>query len=66
MKADIDEVDGELLDIEAMVTVHATSMLDLFVGYRLHALDADGLIDNDTFVTDTTISGFVIGGGLRF
>ena len=66
MEADIDELEAKLLDIDAMLTVHATEVLDLWVGYRYLAIDGDGLIDNDTFLSDIKIDGIVFGGGVRF
>ena len=66
MEYGVDDVDGSLLDIEAMLQVHPTAMLSVFVGYRSMNLQADGLIDGDTFDTDITIGGFILGGGLRF
>ena len=65
-EADVDEVEAEFLDIDVMVTLHATDVLDLLVGYRYLAIDGDGLIENDTFLADITIDGIVIGGGVRF
>jgi len=64
--ADIDGVDGKLLDIEAQLVVRPWSALELFVGYRHLQLQLDGMIDNDSFDTDLTISGLIFGGGLRF
>jgi hypothetical protein len=66
MRVDVDDVSGSLLDIEAMLMVHPTSMVDLFVGYRSLQLVADGEIDGDTFDTDLQIGGLMFGGGLRF
>jgi len=64
--ADIDDVEGELLDIEAQVVVRPFSVLELYAGYRHLELGLDGLIDDDTFDTDITISGLVFGGGVIF
>lgn len=66
MSAEIDDVDGELLDIEAQLVVHPTDLIELFVGYRHVNMVLDGLIDDDTVDTDITISGLIFGGGIRF
>ena len=66
MRVDVDDVSGSLLDIEAMLMVHPTSMVDLFVGYRSLQLVADGEIDGDAFDADLRVGGLVFGGGLRF
>lgn len=66
MQIDIEDVTASLLDIEAMIEVRPTSLLNLFVGYRLMNLVVDGTIDNDTIDSDFTLSGFFVGGGLRF
>ncbi|MCU0864313.1 MAG: hypothetical protein MUC36_11000 [Planctomycetes bacterium] len=66
MRVDVDEVSGSLLDIEAMLMVHPTALIDLFVGYRSLMLTADGEIDGDTFDTDLQVGGLILGGGLRF
>jgi hypothetical protein len=66
MKVDVDDVEGSLLDLEAMLMLHPAPWLDIFAGYRSLTLEADGEIDGDAFDTDITISGFIIGGGLRF
>ena len=66
MEADIDDVDGSLLDIEAMLLINPVSALELFVGYRHLEIEVDGIVDDDTVDTDITVSGLVLGGGLRF
>lgn len=64
--ADVDDVDGELFDIEAQLAFRPTPLIDLFVGYRHVQLAVDGQIDGDQFDTDITISGLMVGGGVRF
>jgi len=64
--ADIDDVDGEMLDLEAQLIYRPWSMLELFAGYRLMHLAVEGEIDGDSTDTDLTISGLVFGGGLKF
>lgn len=65
MEIDIDDVTASLLDVEALVEIRPTPLLHLFAGYRHLGLAIDGLIDGDAFDTEITLSGFVIGGGLR-
>ena len=64
--ADVDEVEGEMLDVEAQLVYRPWSALELFAGYRLMHLELDGVIDNDTVDSDLTISGLIFGGGLKF
>ena len=66
VEADVEDVKGKFLDIEALVTVRPKPWLDLFVGYRSLGLNLDGVIDSDTFNADITISGFLAGGGFTF
>ena len=66
MAIDIDDVETKFLDLELLAMVHPTAMLDLFVGYRMLDLDAEGEIDGDSFDADLQIGGFLVGGGLRF
>ncbi|HEX5054460.1 MAG TPA: hypothetical protein VFZ65_21960 [Planctomycetota bacterium] len=66
VEVDTGDVQGSLLDIEAMAQWHANAWIDVFVGYRALHLDADGTIDNDTFDTTITVSGFLVGGGFTF
>jgi hypothetical protein len=64
--ADIDDVEGEVLDLEAQLVLHPTDLIEIFVGYRSLELELDGEIDGDSFDTDIQISGFMVGGGIRF
>lgn len=66
MEIDVDDVTASLLDLEAMLELRPTTLIHVFAGYRLLNLVADGEIDGDTFDTDFTLSGFFVGGGLRF
>ncbi|MFT4516226.1 MAG: hypothetical protein ACI89X_004070 [Planctomycetota bacterium] len=66
MSADIDDVDGELLDIEAQLVLHPAPLVELFVGYRYVNIALDGIVDTDTIDMDLTISGLIFGGGIRF
>ena len=55
-----------LLDLEALVEVHVAPGFRLFGGYRAIAIDATGETDSNSFAVDLTVSGWVIGGGVRF
>ncbi|MFY9344873.1 MAG: hypothetical protein WAT39_20435 [Planctomycetota bacterium] len=66
LEVDVEDVNTSLLDIEALLMFHPTSLLNLFAGYRSIEFEGDGIIDNDSFATDLQISGFMVGGGLRF
>lgn len=66
MSVDVEDVEVSLLDIEAMLMVKPTAMLDLFVGYRMIEFEGEGEIDGDRTDADFQLGGFMIGGGLRF
>jgi hypothetical protein len=63
---DLEDGEAKLLDIEAMFAVHATAHLDVFVGYRHFALQDSGDLNGAAVTADYTVSGFLIGGGVRF
>jgi hypothetical protein len=62
----VKDVDGSFLDVDLMALYNVASLVDVFVGYRSMELKVDGLIDNDSFDTDLTVRGFLVGGGVRF
>lgn len=66
VSVDIDDIEAQLLDVEALVEINATTWLNFFAGYRMIDFEADGLIDNDTYDIDLGLSGFLVGGGFRF
>ncbi|MBL8752442.1 MAG: hypothetical protein JNK15_03995 [Planctomycetes bacterium] len=66
MSIDVEDVETSFLDLEALLMVHPTPLLNVFVGYRSMELEGEGDIDGDSFDTDLKISGFMVGGGLRF
>jgi hypothetical protein len=66
MAIDVEDVDTTIFDLEVLAVVHPLPLLDLFAGYRMIDVDADGQVDGDTFDADLQIGGFMIGGGLRF
>lgn len=66
IEADIGDVDGSFFDAEILVEVRIAPLVHLFGGYRRIALDAEGVVDGDTYEADLEVDGFVIGGGVRF
>lgn len=66
MEVDVEDVTAKFLDIEALVEIRPTDLINVFVGYRHLDLQLDGTIDNDSFDADVTLSGLFVGGGLRF
>jgi len=63
---DLDDSEAKLLDLEALLAFHATELLDVFVGYRHFALQDNGDLNGAAVTADYTVSGFLIGGGVRF
>jgi hypothetical protein len=66
MKLSVDQVDGEFLDLETWLEVRVTPSLFMFGGYRYINIKGNGIVDNQDFSTDLTVSGWQLGGGLRF
>jgi hypothetical protein len=62
----IGDVEGTLWDGEVMAELRAGRALLLFAGYRTISVNGSGTVDNQDFSTDLRISGWTIGGGLRF
>ena len=66
IEVDVDDVEAEMLDIEALVELTGFEPLNIFVGYRSIDLVGEGEIDNDSIDIDIGLSGFIVGGGVRF
>ena len=66
MKADLEDADAQVLDLEALLELRLTPLINVFAGYRLVDLEIDGEIDGDAFDADVSLGGFLLGGGLRF
>ena len=66
MQVDIDDVEAKMLDIEALVELRPLDWLNVFAGYRSIQVQAEGLIDEDQADIDIGVSGWLIGGGIRF
>ncbi len=62
----IREIEGTFWDAEAMLEVRPLPMLHFFAGYRFLHVDGEGTVDNQDFATDLDVSGWMIGGGVRF
>lgn len=66
---DMPEIDGaeiRLLDLEAMLEFRFFPTLQLFAGYRMIDIDGQGETSDSSFALDTTLDGWMIGGGIRF
>jgi hypothetical protein len=66
VKVDIEDVDTSFLDAELMLMVHPVPLVHFFAGYRRIELEGDGEVDGDAFDADLSISGWMVGGGIRF
>jgi len=66
IKVDVEDVEAELIDIEALVEVTALDPFNLFVGYRSILFDGAGEVDGDSVDVELGLSGFIIGGGVHF
>lgn len=66
MDVDLGDVEGTLVDVEAVVWVEITDPLRLFAGYRWISIDADGTTRGDRFTTDLEMTGWIVGGGVEF
>lgn len=63
---EIDGIEGTFWDAEARIEVAPAPMLNLFVGYRFMHLDGNGNIDNQGFDASLDITGWMLGGGVKF
>ena len=66
IRADIEEIDGGYLDVEALLRVQPLSHVELFAGYRLIDFEADGVVDDERFLADLRMQGVLFGVGLTF
>lgn len=64
--ADLGDAEGAHWDIEAMARIVPAERVEVIVGYRFMALDLEGRADGRDFESDTQVSGFFVGGGVRF
>ena len=66
MQADVEDANGTFLDIELVARLRPAEHIEIFAGYRHILIDVEGVADNQDYVSDLTLSGFVIGGGISF
>lgn len=61
-----DDAKSTVLDVELLAEVEVAGNFRAFAGYRLIDLEGYGETDGDSFDIDLEISGWMIGGALRF
>jgi hypothetical protein len=66
LEVDIEDIEASLLDLEFLVQLRPTDWLHVFACYRSLLFEGDGEVDDDTAEIDLEISGFMLGGGVRF
>ncbi len=67
MDAEVEDVDGTFIDLEAIVYYRPVPMVELMAGYRFLKVDVDGQRDSsDPFLADFEFAGWFIGGGVKF
>ena len=66
IEVDVDDVEAEMLDVEALAELTALEPLNLFIGWRSIDIAGKGEIDGDSVDIDFGLSGLIIGGGFRF
>ena len=66
MRVNLDEVDGDYLDFEAMLRISPIDNLEIFGGYRILQVDGTGEVDSQDYNADVELSGWFVGGGLTF
>jgi len=66
IQANLEQANGSLYDIEALVRFHPTANLHLFGGIRNLIMDADGDQNNQLFTADLRVTGWMAGVGLQF
>lgn len=64
--ANIEDVDGMVWDIEAMLRYEMFSKVELFAGYRFISAEVSGDADGQNFDGEFEFSGWFVGGGIRF
>ncbi len=66
MSIDLDDADGDYLDLEAMARVNIAPKVELTAGYRFISIDGDGRADGQRFDAELELQGFFVGGGFNF
>ncbi|MFK7739001.1 MAG: hypothetical protein AB8H80_01665 [Planctomycetota bacterium] len=60
------DTSGRFIDFEASVEWSLAPLAHIFAGYRLIGIDGEGVTDSESFAADLQVSGWTIGGGIRF
>jgi hypothetical protein len=60
------DVEGSFVDFELTARFQPLPNLEVFAGYRLILIDADGNPEGQDFSADLTVQGVVFGGGISF
>ncbi|GAB4140248.1 MAG: hypothetical protein Fur0037_06680 [Planctomycetota bacterium] len=66
MSAHLGDAAGRYVDAELMLRARPAEQFEVFAGYRLTVLDVLGVASGRDFDADLTVSGVVLGGGVRF
>lgn len=66
MKADLNDIDAEFLDLEAMLRLKIGKGVELLGGYRYIRIDGEGIADGRRFETDLQLNGWFAGAGYNF
>lgn len=66
MQADVEDADGTAIDIELLAKFRPLDHVEIFAGYRHIILDVEGRADGQDYLSDMTLSGFMVGGGIYF
>lgn len=61
-----DQVDGTVIDAEALLRGRIVGPLHLFAGYRYVHIDIKGSSNSQSFDGNVNVSGFMVGASLRF
>ena len=62
----IEDADGTFLDIELIARLRPLDHVEVFAGFRHILLDVEGVADNQDFLGDLSLTGWMIGGGISF
>lgn len=66
MYIEIEDADGAFVDVEALVRFKPADHLEIFAGLRYIMLDVEGESEGQDFQGDLYLTGWMIGGGIRF
>lgn len=63
---DVEDIDGTIIDVEAIARLKIGDHFELFGGLRHILLDVEGTADDQNFLSDLRMTGWMVGGGFRF